>query len=86
MYVKLQQPGFFLRKNGPIKRVPDGAVVYASRLGRRCAPALPIRASASMRPRRTRSQLNDMKPPHQGGLQYSPVVRAKSRARGRMPG
>ena len=38
MYVKLQQPSSFLRKNGPIKRMPDGAVVYASRLGRRCAP------------------------------------------------
>ena len=62
MYVKLQQPSFFLRKNGPIKRVPDGAVVDASRLGRRCAPVLPIRASADVRPRHTGSQLNGTQP------------------------
>ena len=49
-----------MHKNGPIKRVPDGAVVYASRLGRRCAPRSDLRASADVRPRRTRSQLNGM--------------------------
>ena len=37
----------FLAQSGPIKRVPDGAVVDICFPGRRCAPALLMRASAA---------------------------------------